>query len=44
MVWFSVIDYMRERKKPINKVLRNFILNHLCYVMCIDLEDLKPSK
>ena len=44
MVWFSFLDYMKERKKPLAKWLRVFVLKYLCSIMCIKLDDLRESK
>lgn len=44
MVWFSILDYMRERKKPLAKWLRVFVLKYLCSIMRIKLDDLRESK
>lgn len=43
MVWFSLVNLMKERKKVPNfcKIL---VLKYICYVMCINLEEKNNSK
>lgn len=38
MIWFSILNNIRERKK-ISKKLINFILNYICLLMCNNLDD-----
>ena len=43
MIWFSIIDYLRERKKSIPKIARNIILNIICKIMFIKTDQLIKS-
>ena len=39
MVWFSVLDYLKSRKRPLPKTIRMFIKNFACVLMRIDLNE-----
>jgi 5-hydroxytryptamine receptor 3 len=43
MIWFSIIDYLRERKKSIPKIARNIILDIICKIMFIKTDQLIKS-
>ncbi len=40
MIWFSMVNYLKQRDKPLTKMSRYIILKYLCRIMRIKLNEL----
>ena len=40
MIWFSMVNYLKQRDKPLTKMSRYIIVKYLCRIMCIQLNEL----
>ncbi len=44
MIWFSMIDWLKERKRPLTNFSRKIILKYICKILFIKPDKLLTSK